>query len=394
MRRTLHDPGEASRLLRALQTTPPGAVGQRIGPVAAWCRTGALTAVRDQAAELAPQLGCGVEMLRDEASARLRSFDDEALRALCVVEGIELRGAAGPGVAMTWLGSSALPALLEAIVLALLAGRPHLLRLDAGFAACADLLLESWADAQPAERGRFGVVTWPREQSAVTETLLVGCRVVTVFGADAAIEIARRAASHATVVGFGDRGSVAVVLPDATPARIDAVALDVALWEQRGCMAPHEVWCLDADPAAADAVAERIAAALAGLHGRWPRVAVSRETAAALYLAEQAAAFSGPTWSGPWGSVLRVAQSGGLAGPGARSVRVVALPSDGALARLAALPVSTVGIAAGPSLDPLRQSLQRAGVRRVVESGEMQRTRIDRLHDGQRRLQPLLDPGD
>ena len=60
------------------------------------------------------------------------------------------------------------------------------------------------------------------------------------------------------------------------------LAVDVALWDQQGCLSPQLVYVLDPDPKATDRLAEALAHELALAEERWPRGRVEPSVSAAI----------------------------------------------------------------------------------------------------------------
>src|SRR5207249_730597 len=123
---------------------------------------------------------------------------------------------------------------------------------------------------------------WPGGDPAREDAALGRAEVVAVTGSDATLaalapRLGRRLIAH------GPRWSVAVV-GHAAAADVDALALDVALHDQRGCLSPHAVY-VTGD---ARGFAERLAAALVALAGRLPpgRASIDTRAAARLQAAE------------------------------------------------------------------------------------------------------------
>ncbi len=116
---------------------------------------------------------------------------------------------------------------------------------------------------------------------------------VAATGSDETIaSIAARVRPPRRFVGHGHRVSVAVLGPAILGGRnlegvAAALALDVALWDQLGCLSPVAAYVVGGVSArrgatGAGTVAEAVAAALAEIETRLPRGRVQREDAAAI----------------------------------------------------------------------------------------------------------------
>ena len=94
--------------------------------------------------------------------------------------------------------------------------------------------------------------------------MAANCDRVVAYGDDATIESLH---NMPAVIGFGSRVSGAVVAPGAlVPERIDTVAeslaRDVVLFEQLGCLSPHQIFVVSRSRDAAREFAARMATAL------------------------------------------------------------------------------------------------------------------------------------
>lgn len=123
-----------------------------------------------------------------------------------------------------------------------------------------------------------------QDREALAAFLTAPC--VVASGSDETIQsIANHLRPTQRFVGYGHRVSFAVLGPEATLeknlARIaSGIALDVALWDQLGCLSPSGVYFLNDDLDLADRLANAIAQALRKAEGEWPRGRIASETAA------------------------------------------------------------------------------------------------------------------
>ena len=129
------------------------------------------------------------------------------------------------------------------------------------------------------------------DDRAVSAFVDSDCVVAT--GSDQAIAAIARASRPGTrLVGYGHRCSVAVIGPEATDrttaqALATALAQDVALWDQLGCLSPIAVLCLGGNP---KQLARELADALRGCAERMPRGVLPAAAAAAIRSERDAAA--------------------------------------------------------------------------------------------------------
>ncbi len=122
------------------------------------------------------------------------------------------------------------------------------------------------------------------DHDALTAFLAAPCIVAT--GSDTTIQnIASMLHPTQRFVGYGHRLSVAILGPDAVSSsnitRIaNGIALDVALWDQLGCLSPVGIYLVHDDPDAANRLANALAQALRKAEGDWPRGRIDAKTAA------------------------------------------------------------------------------------------------------------------
>jgi len=212
--------------------------------------------------------------------------------------------------------------------------------------------------------------------------------------------------SPAEIVLHGARSSAAVIAAgaDLTTAA-QGVALDVVMYEGRGCLTPRTVF-VEQD---ALAFTEQLADALATFQMRWPRQtqSLAEETSRRAFiddaelcaLSELAAPpdtesviLRGPgdVWCVELGTATNVGP-----GPGHRCVSVVATANRRAtLKHLSSMETPPAAIAiAGETVSAATEDFCEIGATRVCKTGELQQPPLYWEQDGQRRLAELLAAG-
>jgi hypothetical protein len=205
------------------------------------------------------------------------------------------------------------------------------------FAAC---LLEALEEIAPELAATAAVLWWPHG-APLEAAVLREADVVTVQGDDASVaavgERVGRAAPGARCVGYGTRWSLAVVsrAAEADQTTAGAVAWDMALFDQQGCLSPRLV--LAEDCPALEGWCAALAAALAELESEMPRGPLPEPARAALRLwresmrLEQALGGVRRLWESPKTTAWAVAladRARWLEGPLDRHVPVVPFASD------------------------------------------------------------------
>jgi len=265
--------------------------------------------------------------------------------------------------------ASNVPALaVHAIALACLAGAAVLVKSGRADRVSGPAFRRA-LEAEDAELAATVVATsWTGGDVETERALLAHADVVVATGGDATVAaIAQRLGSR--VVTHGERTSVAVVGRDASrnaDAVTHAVARDVALHDQRGCLSPIAVYV------AGDvhAVASQLAAALETVGDELPPGPLEPAERAAHRTAVAEAEWAGATvLPGVHGTVLVDAASQQLRpSPGRRTVWV--LPLSSLEEALPAGRIECVGLA---GVAPDAGALRRLGVSRVCAPGHMQR---------------------
>jgi len=259
-----------ARALRVLRTRGPGK----------W-RT-----VLARSAALSP---AGIDAAWD---ATFAPHDTAAWRAALADEGLDgaslaalERGGRLPRRLVHVLAGNVLAPTLQTLLRGWLLGAAQWLRPAAReplFAAC---LLQDIATHVPAAAACTAVLWWPHDDAVTQRAVLERADAVTVQGSDAAVAAVQ--AQVATLpraprcVGYGARWSGALVSSASqTTVTAAGLAVDVALFDQQGCLSPTLVFA-ERGAALADWCAA-LAAALQAQEARWPRGPVPAVADAAL----------------------------------------------------------------------------------------------------------------
>ena len=333
-------------------------------------------------AELVHAVAEAARLSTPVAAAGLRfaaaTIEAGALRTLVEAEwgpGAARRPAPDGPTLVAHVLASNVPALaVPAIALGCLAGAAVVVKSGRRDPVSAPAFARALAAVDPELAATVVATYWPGGDGAREEKVFGRADVVIATGGTSALgALATRLGRG--LVTHGPRASAAVVGRGAdADAAAEALALDVALHDQRGCLSPHAVWvegdargfartlarALDAaaialPPGAAD-VEERAAARMFAAEAEWRPGAEVIEGAGGRVVYEEADVFR-PT-------------------PGLRSVRVHPLARiDDFSARLPSGAVECVAVA---GVDPvvLAPELRARGVSRVCRPGRMQRPSI------------------
>ena len=366
------------------------------------------------AKELPGATGFSLAVAREGLARGLARYDGAALRALLRAElgGSErLDAARGERIegfdttAAILAGAIPLPSFV-AVLAPLVLRSPVLVKLSAHDPVTVPLFVRSLAARDPLLGACVEIVDFRRDDA---ESLAALCRApcVAATGSDAAVAaIAARLQPSQRFVASGHRFSLALLGPEATRGAAlaraaNALALDVALWDQLGCLSPVSVHVVDADPRATDRVADALAGALVEAEARWPRGRIEVAAAAAVVSeraeAEMRAAAGqrvdvlaarGTEWT-----VVREGDAALRAAPLHRFVRVhPAADLDAALAAIAPHAARLAGVALdgfGDAAVRIAAELARLGASRVCAPGTLQTPPLDWPRDGRAVLLPL-----
>ena len=268
------------------------------------------------------------------------------------------------------------------------------------------------AEVDPQVGARIAVLNWSRGQTGLTQALRTACDWIVAFGNDAtlagltAAEIPSNEPNcpNTQLVGFGSRVSGALVMNEALRDSTDvsdALARDITLFEQRGCLSPHHIFV---EGTGARVFAAELATALDRISAKIPAPRrYGLEDAAAVRSVRENArwrALGGQDvalWEGArlgW-TVVYDSSAHFRVSPGWRTVYVSAVADlDDFIRRMepASGRLEACGIA-GPAfrVEQVTPALDRLGVSYVCAPGEMQKPPLEWRHGGGEFLLKLLD---
>lgn len=383
------DPRELRRLaarLRGAAPIAPDAAAMALGQACARWRNQNYSRRREALSSIACATGFSPALLSESLDALVRPFSRETL-ASCA------RGAVPPATLVGFVMSGNVAgAGLHELVRALIAGAAAIIKTSAGEPRFFSAFAQTVAEVEPKLAARLAAFAWDRERSDLTQALADSSDWLVVYGDDSTVS----ALGGRRTIGFGLRTSGALVSKEAAAQKMIARALayDVTLFEQRGCLSPHHVFVEDLAGEArgfANSLAEELAAAAQ----RMPPVAhLDLAPAAAIRRVRETARWRRlggddvMLWEGPlpgWTVVLDPEGSFALS-PQYRTVTVSAVrDADDFASRLAPVEGRLEAFAvADPSnqLDAMRARLRESGVTHLCEPGLMQSPPVDWRHGG------------
>ena len=361
--------------------------------------------------ELPACTGFSPENVRAGLDLALAPLSGDALHALVTRElgGVaSLEGSAGTLVrgfetcAVLLAGALPTPTLV-ALVAPLVLGSGVLAKTSLHDPVTAGWLARSLGEVDPGLGACLAVAPFRGDDVACTEALLEADCVVASGSDETIARLRPRVLPPRRFVARGHRVSVAALGPEAVhgeplASRAAGLALDVALWDQLGCLSPVSVFAAG-DRAAADRVAETLVEALERAERRLPRGRLAPGAAAAVAREREEAEFraaagrdvrllAGASWT-----VVREEDASPRPAPLHRFVRVV--PVAGCAELLDALRplgphLAGVALAGfGSESGDVARSLGALGASRLCAPGRMQAPPLAWHQDGQGVLQPL-----
>lgn len=283
-----------------------------------------------------------------------------------------------------------------------------LVRPAAGEPDFAPLFARSVAEVDPGLGECLHVARWAHDEAGPYRR----AGAVLAYGSDPSIAAIRRLVPDGVrFVGHGHRLSFAcIAAPAATAETASRLALDVAMYDQQGCVSPHIAFVERGGPLSPAEFARAVADALVELQERMPRGRLTLAEAAALRGARDEAEFTADacflsTGDLAW-AVVHHEQPAFRPSPLGRFLYTCAVDRLADVADLvaphAAL-LQTVAFA-GPDADrlALAEALGRMGVTRVAQVGRVQEVHPLWRHDGRPTagdlvrwvdVEPVVSPG-
>ncbi len=338
---------------------------------------------------LAHSSGMSRELLDESLDALLAPFTAAALDAFATrLEGRRL------GVGAFVMPANVAGAGVHELVAALLAGAAALVKVSSREPFFFPAMLATLSEIAPDIGARVAVAVFGRERPELADAMLDSTDFAVALGDDETISSfdARK-----TFFGFGSRASGAFVTRQACEQRGEhtalALARDVAMFEQRGCLSPHHVFVECADRAGADGFAGALARALSALAQTLAPARLPFEAASAIRRVRESARWRRlggrdvALWEGPamaW-TVVMDPQARFQLSPAYRTVTITPVADLGDLdERLAAMHgrLEAFSVAAGTSAEGAANLLARRGVTWICEPGSIQSPPLEWRHGG------------
>jgi hypothetical protein len=357
--------------------------------------------------------GMASDWLQDRSHALLDSeFQDPAVlerfRPRLGHPGLQSR-AIGPRLTTHFFSGNVPGVAVTSLIRALLVRSASLGKTAVGEPLLPALFARALAEEDP-ELGRCLAVTyWPGGEGEMESVALARAEAVVVYGGNEAVRAVRTRVPPSTrFLGYGHRISFGVLARERLDARgaaslADRAAMDVATFDQQGCVSPHLFYAEEGGEVSPREWAKMLAVSFASLEERLPRGRLAPGEASAIrqlrgemefaQLAGQGVELHASPGGTAW-TVVYDPDSSFTASCLNRTVRVKPVADLSEVAELAA-PVGSllqsVGLAAAESRAALvSEQLARIGASRISQIGEMAWPDPFWLHDGRPPLGDLV----
>jgi hypothetical protein len=328
------------RLVRAgpaLRALGPRATAEAIGTAGTALRDADSALGRALRQELTSSTGLTSPMVAWALDAAWCAWDAD--QAVALLAAAPPASDALPALAAVVLAGNVFTAGLRALALPLVAGVPVLAKASSADDVFPRYLEKALHGAHPDVGAACKVVTFARGEQALKRTLLGHADLVSVYGDDDTIAALRaRSPAHARFLAHGHGLGAAYVAPgalggeDSARAAARELALDVAAYDQRGCLSPHAVVVDDGASVSPARFAELLADALAAIEAPMPRGELPPDARAAQMQWRAVAAVRGAVHARTHASVSFEGVHELRASPGYRNVGVYAGRGPDALA--------------------------------------------------------------
>ena len=262
--------------------------------------------------------------------------------------------------------------MLQPLLPALAARAPVLFKSSRAEPFFAAAFLSALGNRLPALRDAYAAAAWTGGDTSIEAGLYSGARLVAAYGSESTVA-SLRAAGHRRLIAFGPKLSLGWVGAEADLEQAArGMALDVAIFDQRGCLSVEAVFV---EPRAANPFAAALADNLSALAAELPPGRSNAAERAGVRLAREDADLRGLTWFGETldtATVIVDPETRINPSPGLRTVRIHPVransPLDDWNGRLQGIAV------AGHMPATVRRAFEQAGVSRFAPAGELQAT--------------------
>lgn len=299
------------------------------------------------------------------------------------------------------LAGNLFAAALRAMFVPLLFGVPVVAKASSRDSAFAEILCRALRQVDPSLGRAAQVFVFAGGDLAGEEALLKQAEAVSIYGSDDTVTaIAERLGGRIPVIAHGHGVSMAFcgrasLSPPDLDRTIERLAIDVAAYDQRGCLSPQWIFVEESESMRAESFAELLSQrGLQALSVRLPRGPLPPAIGAAQAQWRGVAEAMGTLLVGTEHAVAVAREQAPRWSPGYRNVTIVPVrDADEAIERMRPFSrqIKCIG-ATADGLEELRRSLEhdRSNQAFVCEIGSMQTPPFDALADGRPAWEGLL----
>ncbi len=302
------------------------------------------------------------------------------------------------------LAGNLFAAALRAMFVPLLFGVPVVAKASSRDSTFAEILCRALREVDP-ELGRAAqMLVFAGGDLSAEDALLQQAEAVSIYGSDDTIAaIGQRLGRRIPVIAHGHGVSVAFcgkasLSPPELDATIERLAIDVAAYDQRGCLSPQWIFVEPCESMSAEAFAELLSRfGLQPLSARLPRGPLPPAIGAAQAQWRGVAEAMGTLIVGTEHAVAVATEQAPRWSPGYRNVTIVPVrDADEAIERMRPFSrqLKCIGVTAD-ALEELSRSLERhpSNAAFICEVGSMQTPPFDAATDGRPAWEGLLRSG-
>ncbi len=277
---------------------------------------------------LVAETGLSAPMVRWAVDTTLRTLHVQALSELSREAEESIRGAKPLEMLSVVLAGNVFTAAVRALFVPLLLGVPVLAKPSSGQTRFVELLVDALRRASPNLGRAADIVRFAGGDLDSEASFVAASNAVSVYGTDKTVEaMASRLPAGLKLIRHGHGVSAAycgdaALAPAALPVTAARLALDVAAYDQRGCLSPQVVYV--ANGARGGELAHRLSLALDAVEQSLPRGPLPPSTAAAQTQWRGLSEIEGTLYRGDTHAVAVLPSASPLRwSPGYRNVSVV-----------------------------------------------------------------------
>ena len=375
----------------ALRDLPANEISGAISKAAAQLASPSSEIGRRAREELPAAAGLHPAMVDWALRTTFEKFDQDSLDAL-YAEGVrQLKTPTYPEILGVVLSGNVFTASARAVLVPLLFGVPVFAKASSTENLFPTLLKSALESESELIGEAFGVATFSRDDTEVDSAFLKSVSALSVYGSDATIETIRAKLEPSQAIFEHGHGlgvaylSASSVLASSISRLARNFAIDVAAYDQRGCLSPQAIYIEEDEHLKADDFAKALSEELAALSVPLPRGNMPADVGAAQVQWRGIALTEGLLFQGDDFSVACPDQPNFRRSPGYRNVQVLRCKSPSAFVSSIegfGNHLKRLGCGAAEDRASLEALFPPALRPSICELGEMQTPKLSDIADG------------